>query len=93
MSCSPALTRALIRFAEKSAENKTALEDALETAIAAVMNGEEKVISASADGSSFSRMTGGMTNEMLVGCLDNVLNIIDNHDGRMPNTTTYAHFH
>ncbi len=90
MSCPPALTRALLRWAGKAPANKTTLETALETALSATIAGEENVISASSDGSSFSRLTGGMTNAQIVACLDGVLDILDNHGGRMPNTTTYA---
>ena len=90
MACSIAIVRALVRYVEESPENRQNFEDALNAAIEAQLNGEDKVLSASSDGASFTRMTGGMTLEDQIACYDYVLDIIDNNNGVVPSSKTYA---
>ena len=90
MACSIHVIRALVNWAKQSPENKAAIVQALEDAIAANLAGKDKVVSASAEGSSFTRMTGGMSVEDQISCYNMVIEIIDNHNGVVPSSKSYA---
>jgi len=90
MACSPSLIKTLIAYAGISQGNEDALRAAWEQAIEAILAGEGNIQSASADGSSFTRFTGGMTNEELASCLGRVIDIIDNHGGKMPSSRSFG---
>ena len=90
MACSQLLIKSLVRWGMISQENLDSLTAAWEKAIEAVLAGEGTIQSASADGSSFTRMTNGMTNEELAGCLGKVLDIINNHGGKMPSSRSFG---
>jgi len=89
MACSISTIISLIKYGNLSPENKAKLEVWLENAINQVGEGNgSQIISASANGASFTTDAGGMTNLEWFNCLTMVLEHINN--GTFPQSISIA---
>lgn len=90
MGCDRRVVKSLIRWASASSDNYDALVAALDEAIVAQLAGDDRVLSASADGASFTKVTNSMSLNDQIACWELALDIIDNYDGIMPSTKAYV---
>ena len=73
------LLRTLVRYGNKSAENYAKMETWFEASMDSIAAGNGgQVTSASANGASFTTMTGAMSNTEWANLLDQALHMIDN---------------